>query len=102
MAAPKLALPEEQKTVTGEEAEHSVFTSEGTLFQLEGGSWKERGRGEMRVNVAPSGKARLVMRQRGNLRLLLNANLWPDMKVVPMDGGKVRMPALSPGSILML
>ena len=29
------------------------------------------------------------MRARGNLRLLLNANLWPEMKVTLMDGGKV-------------
>lgn len=27
------------------------------------------------------------MRQRGNLRLLLNANLWEDMAVNAMDGG---------------
>ena len=27
------------------------------------------------------------MRQRGNLRLLLNANLWDDMAVNVMDGG---------------
>ena len=30
------------------------------------------------------------MRQRGNLRLLLNANLWAEMQVTKMDGGKVR------------
>jgi hypothetical protein len=35
-------------------------------------------------------QARLVMRQRGNLRLLLNANLWADMQVTKMEGGKVR------------
>ena len=29
-----------------------------------------------------------MMRQRGNLRLLLNANLWPEMAVNEMDGGK--------------
>ena len=40
-----------------------------------------------------AGQARLVMRQRGNLRLLLNANLWPKMPVSMMDGGKVRLPA---------
>ena len=34
------------------------------------------------------GQARLVMRQRGNFRLLLNANLWPHMPVSMMDGGK--------------
>lgn len=34
-------------------------------------------------------QARLVMRQRGNLRLLLNANLWAEMHVTKLDGGKV-------------
>lgn len=28
-----------------------------------------------------------MMRQRGNLRLLLNGNLWSDMAVNKMDGG---------------
>ena len=32
----------------------------------------------------------MVMRSKGQLRLLMNANLWPDMKITPMDGGKVR------------
>ncbi len=40
--------------------------------------------------MAPGGRARLVMRARGNLRLLLNGNLWPEMKVTLMDGGKAR------------
>ena len=35
------------------------------------------------------GQARLVMRSKGQLRLLMNANLWPEIKVTPMDGGKV-------------
>ena len=30
------------------------------------------------------------MRQKGNLRLLLNANLWGEMQVSRMEGGKVR------------
>ena len=50
----------------------------------------------MRVNVAPGGQARLVMRQRGNQRLVLNANLWPEMKVTLMDGGKVPPPPPPP------
>lgn len=37
--------------------------------------------------AVPAGRARLVMRQRGNLRLLLNANLWEEMAVNVMDGG---------------
>lgn len=43
----------------------------------------------LRRFCASSGQARLVMRQRGNFRLLLNANLWPQMPVSMMDGNKV-------------
>lgn len=44
----------------------------------------------MRVNVdEASGHARLVMRQKGNLRLLLNANLWAEMQLTMMEGGSV-------------
>jgi hypothetical protein len=121
------------------------------LFEFDASKqWRERGRGEMRVNAAPrfgarcvweceaqlppcrlpcctdchavlrcpalpacqqtgthaclaptscprdlpfpccSGQARLVMRQKGNLRLLMNANLWGEMQVSKMEGGKVR------------
>jgi hypothetical protein len=42
---------------------------------------------EMSCSPCHAGQARLVMRQRGNLRLLLNANLWDDMAVSVMDGG---------------
>ncbi len=50
--------------------------------------------------MAPGGRARLVMRARGNLRLLLNGNLWPEMKVTLMDGGKARLfPFQAPGEI---
>lgn len=63
---------------------------DGVLFEYIDSQWRERGRGEMKVNVGVGDKARLVMRQRGNLRLLLNANIFPLFKLTPMDGGKVR------------
>ncbi|KAL0054625.1 hypothetical protein WJX82_000112 [Trebouxia sp. C0006] len=84
-------LAGEQAPHTGEEGETVLYDAEGTLFQFddqETKTWRERGRGELRVNKAPNGQARLVMRQRGNFRLLLNANLWPHMPVSMMDGGK--------------
>ncbi|KAK9830926.1 hypothetical protein WJX81_006430 [Elliptochloris bilobata] len=87
-ATPAVALAPEEARVTGEEAERAAFSGDGVLYEFGEGQWRERGRGELRVNVAPAGQARLVMRQRGNLRLLLNANLWPEMKVTLMDGGK--------------
>lgn len=72
---------------TGEENEKVVFTADSVLFEFIDGGWKERGKGELKVNVsmAGTGKARLVMRARGNYRLILNASLYPDMKLTNMD-----------------
>jgi len=95
--APKPAaaeFPTECTVSTGEEAERTVFTGDGFfLFEFDSGKqWRERGRGQVRVNVDEAkGQARVVMRQKGNLRLLLNANLWPEMQVTRMDGGSVSL-----------
>ncbi|XP_068642414.1 nuclear pore complex protein NUP50A-like [Aristolochia californica] len=72
---------------TGEENEKAVFTADASLFEYLDGGWKERGKGEVKVNVSTADpeKARLVMRARGNYRLILNASLYPDMKLTDMD-----------------
>lgn len=72
---------------TGEENEKPVFTADSVLFEYLDGAWKERGKGEVKVNISTTGtgKARLVMRTRGNYRLILNASLFPDMKLTNMD-----------------
>ncbi|KAE9453449.1 hypothetical protein C3L33_14623, partial [Rhododendron williamsianum] len=72
---------------TGEENENIVFTADSVLFEFVEGGWKERGKGELKVNVLTNekGKARLVMRARGNYRLILNASLYPDMKLTNME-----------------
>ncbi|KAB5563938.1 hypothetical protein DKX38_003992 [Salix brachista] len=72
---------------TGEENERVVFSSDSVLFEFLDGGWKERGKGELKVNVSADGaeRARLLMRARGNLRLILNASLYPDMKLTNMD-----------------
>ncbi|KAL2243364.1 nuclear pore complex protein NUP50A-like [Sesamum indicum] len=72
---------------TGEENEKAVLTADSVLFEYIDGAWKERGKGELKVNVSTTGtgKARLVMRARGNYRLILNASLFPDMKLTNMD-----------------
>lgn len=72
---------------TGEENEKIAFTADSVLFEFLDGGWKERGKGEVKVNVSTSGngKARLVMRARGNYRLILNASLYPDMKLTNME-----------------
>ncbi|OIT05288.1 PREDICTED: nuclear pore complex protein NUP50A-like [Nicotiana attenuata] len=78
---------EEVSVETGEENEKPVFTADSVLFEFLDGGWKERGKGELKVNVstAGEGKARLVMRTKGNYRLILNASLYPEMKLTNMD-----------------
>ncbi|XP_022964514.1 nuclear pore complex protein NUP50A-like [Cucurbita moschata] len=72
---------------TGEENERVVFNADSILFEFLDGSWKERGKGELKVNVPTigTGRARILMRARGNYRLILNASLYPDMKLTNMD-----------------
>lgn len=72
---------------TGEENEKVVFTADSVLFEFVDGGWKERGKGELKVNIstADTGRARILMRARGNYRLILNASLYPDMKLTNMD-----------------
>ncbi|KAK9868227.1 hypothetical protein WJX84_008039 [Apatococcus fuscideae] len=81
----------EADTKNGEEDESNKFHGDGKLYQFVDQQWRERGSGDLRLNVAASGQARLVMRQRGNLKLLLNANLFPEMTHDIMDGGKGAM-----------
>ncbi|XP_021731953.1 nuclear pore complex protein NUP50A-like [Chenopodium quinoa] len=77
----------EVPTETGEENEETVFNADSALFEFLDGGWKERGKGEVKLNVlkGETQKARLVMRAKGNLRLILNASLFPDMKLTKMD-----------------
>ncbi|KAG2722985.1 hypothetical protein I3760_02G152000 [Carya illinoinensis] len=72
---------------TGEEHEEVVFTADSVLFEFVDGGWKERGKGELKVNVSTTGteRARVLMRARGNYRLILNASLYPDMKLTNME-----------------
>ncbi|GLT52080.1 hypothetical protein SLA2020_254420 [Shorea laevis] len=72
---------------TGEENERVAFSADSVLFEFMDGGWKERGKGELKVNVSTTEteKARLLMRARGNYRLILNASLYPDMKLTNMD-----------------
>lgn len=78
---------QEVSVETGEENEKAVFAADSVLFEFTDGGWKERGKGEVKVNISRTGtgKARLVMRAKGNYRLILNASLYPDMKLTNME-----------------
>uniref|UniRef100_A0A1J3DTS3 Nuclear pore complex protein NUP50A n=1 Tax=Noccaea caerulescens TaxID=107243 RepID=A0A1J3DTS3_NOCCA len=77
---------QEVSTETGEENEKVAFSADSIMFEYLDGGWKERGKGEVKVNVSSNGgKARLVMRAKGNYRLILNASVYPEMKLAAMD-----------------
>ncbi|KAG2250751.1 hypothetical protein Bca52824_080887 [Brassica carinata] len=79
--------PKQEVSVeTGEENEEAAFSADSIMFEYLDGGWRERGKGEVKVNVSSNGgKARLVMRAKGNYRLILNASLYPEMKLASMD-----------------
>jgi Ran-binding protein 3 len=85
--APKKFPMPEGPVETGEENEKAVFTADSALYEYLDGGWKERGKGELKLNVPVSGseRARLVMRAKGNYRLVLNASLYDDMVLKDMD-----------------
>ncbi|CAD6237252.1 unnamed protein product [Miscanthus lutarioriparius] len=88
--APKKFAMTEGPVETGEENEKAVFTADSALYEYLDGGWKERGKGELKLNVPVSGgesgeRARLVMRTKGNYRLVLNASLYIDMSLKDMD-----------------
>jgi hypothetical protein len=65
--------------------------ADGALYEFvaDKREWRERGKGEVRINTRrDSGRARLVMRQRGSQKLLLNAGLYAGMSTSKMVGGK--------------
>ena len=78
----KTSVMGNERPATGEEDELVLFTSDASLFVFGADkAWKDRGKGEIRINRTLDGNARVLMRQKGNYRLMLNANLFPAMNV---------------------
>ncbi|XP_062984220.1 ran-binding protein 3-like isoform X3 [Elgaria multicarinata webbii] len=76
------------EVTTGEEAEHNVLQINCRLFLFNKASlsWIERGSGSLRLNDMSSNQcgmlqSRLVMRNQGSMRLILNAKLWTEMVI---------------------
>uniref|UniRef100_A0A8B9S7J0 Ran-binding protein 3-like n=1 Tax=Apteryx owenii TaxID=8824 RepID=A0A8B9S7J0_APTOW len=81
-------LLDKVEIITGEEAEHNVLQINCKLFVFNKLSltWTERGRGSLRLNDTSSNKSgmlqsRLIMRNQGSLRLILNTRLWDQMVI---------------------
>jgi len=98
-AVSKTETLQEVVVETGEENEEVVFNADSVLFEFADGGWKERGKGEVKVNVTSGTekKARVLMRSKGNYRLILNARLYPEMKLTNMEKKGVTFACASEG-----
>uniref|UniRef100_A0A2K5PU43 Ran-binding protein 3-like n=1 Tax=Cebus imitator TaxID=2715852 RepID=A0A2K5PU43_CEBIM len=93
-------LLEKIDVITGEETEHNVLKINCKLFIFNKTtqSWIERGRGTLRLNDTASSncgtlQSRLIMRNQGSLRLILNSKLWAQMKIQRANHKNVRITA---------
>ena len=73
---------DEVETITGEEDERNVAELNCKLFAFAKSNWEERGHGTLRLNDKDGSKeSRVVFRQAGNLRVLINTKvrgmIWP-------------------------
>ena len=92
---------------TGEEDEDLLFKTDGALYEYvsseEDGKmpgWRERGRGEFKINSA---KKKITMEndlaRKVTLSLILNASMFKGQKFAKMEGGKgVTFPCVNAAS----
>lgn len=81
-------LLEKIDVITGEETEYNVLKINCKIFVFNKAtpSWSERGQGILRLNDTAGREcgtlqSRLIMRNQGSLRLVLNSRLWAQMKI---------------------
>ncbi|XP_059551080.1 ran-binding protein 3-like [Myotis daubentonii] len=86
--------------ITGEEAEYNVLKVNCKLFVFNKTtrSWTERGRGALRLNDTAGSdrgafQSRLIMRNQGSLRLILNSKLWTQMEIQRANHQNLRITA---------
>ncbi|XP_066458518.1 ran-binding protein 3-like isoform X2 [Eleutherodactylus coqui] len=88
------------EVVTGEESERNVLQINCNLFVFnkEKESWTERGHGYLRLNDTATKcngplRSRIVMRNHGNLKLILNSKIFKEMKLERANRRCVRITA---------
>ncbi|XP_074063781.1 ran-binding protein 3-like isoform X2 [Macrotis lagotis] len=96
--SPKYML-EKIEVVTGEEEEHNVLKINCKLFVFKKVTqlWTEKGRGTLRLNDTANNsgmlQSRLIMRNQGSLRLILNSKLWAQMEIQRANHKNLRITA---------
>jgi len=98
-SSPKKDIPEVQKqdVHTGEEDEEKIHSFNVKVFQLESGEeskvWKERGKGELRLNVRKDDakKSRVIFRTDKIHKLVLNMPLYSNTSVDKASDTSIRL-----------
>lgn len=85
---------DEVETVTGEEDERNVVEANCKLFAFAKSNWEERGHGTVRLNDNDSKESRVVFRQAGNLRVLINTKVWSGMTAEQSSPKSLRLTAM--------
>lgn len=93
-------LLEKIDVITGEETEHNVLKINCKIFVFNKAtqSWSERGQGVLRLNDTAGSEcgtlqSRLIMRNQGSLRLVLNSRLWAQMRTQRASHKSLRITA---------
>uniref|UniRef100_A0A6M2DQ53 Putative ran-binding protein 3 isoform x1 orussus abietinus n=1 Tax=Xenopsylla cheopis TaxID=163159 RepID=A0A6M2DQ53_XENCH len=85
---------EEVEVITGEEGERNVIQLCCKLFAFQASIWQDRGRGTMRLNDLEDGDSRLVWRNVGSHRVMLNTLVWEGMTVERASPKSLRITAV--------
>uniref|UniRef100_A0AAG5CQQ9 RanBD1 domain-containing protein n=1 Tax=Anopheles atroparvus TaxID=41427 RepID=A0AAG5CQQ9_ANOAO len=85
---------EEVETITGEEDERNVVEINCKLFAFAKSNWEERGHGMLRLNDKDNNESRVVFRQSGNLRVLINTKVWSGMVAQQPSQKSLRLTAI--------
>lgn len=85
---------DEVETLTGEEDERNVVEANCKLFAFAKGNWEERGHGTVRLNDNDSKESRVVFRQAGNLRVIINTKVWSGMTAEHSSPKSLRLTAM--------
>ncbi|XP_053698220.1 ran-binding protein 3 [Sabethes cyaneus] len=85
---------DEVETITGEEDERNVVEINCKLFAFAKSNWEERGHGTLRLNDKDSKESRVVFRQSGNLRVLINTKVWGGMTADQSSQKSLRLTAM--------
>nr|ACG37585.1 ranBP1 domain containing protein [Zea mays] len=86
--APKMFAMTEGPVETGEENEKAVFSADSALYEYLDGGWKERGKGELKLNVPVSGGERARPRHEDKRQLPAGPECKPLQRHVAQGHGQ--------------